>query len=204
MMRSRVLALVALGVLAGCAAEAVWAPDEAVTRAAYRHEAPPRLTVFTMINNESGAGMHSSLMINGAQRVIFDPAGSFHHETIPERHDVLYGITPQVADVYTRYHARKTYHVRIQRLDVSPEMAARAMQLVQANGPVAPSQCALATSRILGELFPGQVRRSWFPRKTADDFGKIPGVTEEKLYEYDGDDNSNVLAEWDPTRAATQ
>jgi hypothetical protein len=69
---------------------------------------------------------------------------------------------------------------------------------------VAPSQCALATSRILGELFPGQVRSSWYPRKTAADFGKIPGVTEEKLYEYDGDDNSNVLAEWDPTRAAAQ
>ncbi|MEQ8901516.1 MAG: hypothetical protein RID11_03405 [Roseovarius sp.] len=203
-MRSLVLALGAMVFLAGCATESVWAPDDAVARAAYRHDGPPRLTVYTMINNNSGGGAHTSLMINGSQRVIFDPAGSFKHDTIPERNDVLFGITPPVEDVYTRYHARKTYHVQIQRLDVSPELAERAIQLVKANGPVPSAQCSLATSRILGELFPGRIRTSWFPRKTAEDFGKIPGVTEEKLYEYDGDDNSNVLAAWDPARAKAQ
>ncbi|HMB14274.1 MAG TPA: hypothetical protein VKN37_09715 [Roseovarius sp.] len=203
-MRSLVLALGAMVFLAGCAAESVWAPDDAVARAAYRHEGPPRLTVYTMINNNSGGGAHTSLMINGSQRVIFDPAGSFKHDTIPERNDVLFGITPPVEDVYTRYHARKTYHVQIQRLDVSPELAERAIQLVKANGPVPSAQCSLATSRILGELFPGRIRTSWYPRKTAEDFGNIPGVTEEKLYEYDGDDNSNVLAAWDPARAKAQ
>jgi len=75
---------------------------------------------------------------------------------------------------------------------------------VKANGPVPSAQCSLATSRILGELFPGRIRTSWYPRKTAEDFGNIPGVTEEKLYEYDGDDNSNVLAAWDPARAKAQ
>jgi len=203
-MRSLVLALGAMVFLAGCAAESVWAPDDVVTRAAYRHDGPPRLTVYTMINNNSGGGAHTSLMINGSQRVIFDPAGSFKHDTIPERNDVLFGITPPVEDVYTRYHARKTYHVQIQRLDVSPELAERAIQLVKANGPVPSAQCSLATSRILGELFPGRIRTSWYPRKTAEDFGNIPGVTEEKLYEYDGDDNSNVLAAWDPARAKAQ
>ncbi|SEN83381.1 hypothetical protein SAMN04488077_1362 [Roseovarius tolerans] len=203
-MRSLVLALGAMVFLAGCATESVWAPDDAVARAAYRHDGPPRLTVYTMINNNSGGGAHTSLMINGSQRVIFDPAGSFKHDTIPERNDVLFGITPPVEDVYTRYHARKTYHVQIQRLDVSPELAERAIQLVKANGPVPSAQCSLATSRILGELLPGQIRSSWFPRKTAEDFGNIPGVTEEKLYEYDGDDNSNVLAAWDPARAKAQ
>jgi len=203
-MRSLVLALGAMVFLAGCATESVWAPDDAVARAAYRHDGPPRLTVYTMINNNSGGGAHTSLMINGSQRVIFDPAGSFKHDTIPERNDVLFGITPPVEDVYTRYHARKTYHVQIQRLDVSPELAERAIQLVKANGPVPSAQCSLATSRILGELFPGRIRTSWYPRKTAEDFGNIPGVTEEKLYEYDGDDNSNVLAAWDPARAKAQ
>jgi len=203
-MRSLVLALGAMVFLAGCATESVWAPDDAVARAAYRHDGPPRLTVYTMINNNSGGGAHTSLMINGSQRVVFDPAGSFKHDTIPERNDVLFGITPPVEDVYTRYHARKTYHVQIQRLDVSPELAERAIQLVKANGPVPSAQCSLATSRILGELFPGRIRTSWYPRKTAEDFGNIPGVTEEKLYEYDGDDNSNVLAAWDPARAKAQ
>ena len=118
-MRKLVLAFCAAFALSGCAAERVWAPDDAVARAAYRHDGPPRLTLFTMINNRTGAGAHTSLMINGSQRVIFDPAGSFKHETLPERHDVVYGITPPVADVYTRYHARKTYHVKVQELDVS-------------------------------------------------------------------------------------
>ncbi len=201
-MRSILLALGAALFLAGCAAESVRSPMEEVSRAAYVHDGPPRLTLFTMINNNSGSGAHSSLMINGAQRVIFDPAGSFNSlRTLPERDDVLYGITPHVADVYTRYHARKTFHVRIQKLDVSPELAARAIRLVEENGPVPNAACALATSRILGELFPGQVGTSWFPKKIADDFARIPGVTEETLYEYDDDDNSRVLANWDPARA---
>lgn len=204
-MRSILLALGAALFLAGCAAESVLSTREEVAHAAYRHDGPPRLTLYTMINNRSGAGAHSALMINGPQRVIFDPAGTFNTgRHLPERDDVLYGITPAVADVYTRYHARKTYHVRIQRLDVSPEMAARAIALIEANGPVPSAQCSLASSRILGELFPGRVRTSWFPRKTADDFAQIPGVTEETLYEYDSDDNSGVLAAWDPERAAAQ
>ncbi|WP_297768597.1 hypothetical protein [uncultured Roseovarius sp.] len=201
-MRSLILAFVAASTLAGCAAESVWAPDEEVARAAYRHSGPPRLTMFTMLNNNNGSGAHTSLMINGSQRVIFDPAGSFNKgDHLPERNDVLYGITPAVADVYTRYHARKTYRVRIQQLDVSPEQAERAMQLAKANGPVPQAQCSLATSRILSELFPAQVGTSWLPRKTADAFATVPGVTEETLYEYDSDDNSNILAEWDPERA---
>ncbi|MET4103584.1 hypothetical protein ABIE58_003026 [Roseovarius sp. MBR-78] len=204
-MRLLLLAFCAVLTLAGCAAESVWSTDAEVSRAAYAHDGPPRLTVYTMINNKSGAGAHTALMINGNQRVIFDPAGSFNSlRTLPERNDVLYGITPNVEDVYTRYHARKTFHVRIQRLDVSPELAARAMRLVEDAGPVPNAACSLATSRILGELFPGQVGTSWFPKKTADDFARIPGVTEETLYEYDDDDNSKVLAAWDPARARTQ
>ena len=205
-MRAWIVGIAAVMLLGACAAESVWAPDEAVARAAYRHDGPPRLTVFTMINNNSGAGAHTSLMINASQRVIFDPAGSFKHETIPERNDVLFGITPQVADVYTRYHARETFHVKIQELDVPPELAERAMQLVKANGPVPNAACSVATSRILAELFPGEVRRSWSPRKTAEDFGRIPGVREQELYEYDSDDNSRVLAAWTPgqTTAATK
>lgn len=204
-MRSLIMAGLACVTLAGCAAESVWAPEEEVSRVAYRHDGPPRLTVLTMLNNATDAGEHTALMINGPQRVIFDPAGSFNKAGhLPERNDVLYGITPQVADVYTRYHARETFRVRVQQLDVSPELAARAMALAEASGPVPNAQCSLATSRILAELFPGQIRPSWFPRKTADAFGAFPGVTDDTLYEYDSDDNSRVLAAWDPVLAAAQ
>lgn len=197
-MRFLIVALCAILTLAGCSGERVWATDEAVARAAYHHDGPPRLTLFTMLNNNSGAGAHSSLMINGSQRVIFDPAGSFHHETIPERNDVLFGITPAVADVYTRYHARKTFHVQIQTLDVSPELAERALAAVRNYGSVPSAQCSLSTSTILAALFPGRVSRTWSPKQLSEQFGKLPGVTEEVLYEYDSDDNSKVLAAWDP------
>ena len=206
-MRHLILALCAATLLGGCAAERVWAPDEAVSRAAYRHDGPPRLTLFTMINNRTGAGAHTSLMVNGSQRVIFDPAGSFKHETLPERNDVVYGITPPVADVYTRYHARETYHVKVQELDVSPALAETALRAVQSYGAVPSAMCARSTSEVLASL-PGfgNIKSTWYPVKLANQFGQIPGVREQELYEYDSDDNSKVLRQWNPdavTRAAT-
>lgn len=202
-MRKLVLAFCAALTLAGCAGQKVWAPDEAVAKATYRHDGPPRLTLFTMINNRTGAGAHTSLMINGSQRVIFDPAGSFKHETLPERNDVVFGITPPVADVYTRYHARKTYRVKVQELDVSPQVAEAALRAVMSYGAVPSAMCARSTSTVLSGL-PGfeSIQTTWYPVKLADAFGRIPGVREQELYEYDSDDNSKVLREWNPNAVA--
>ncbi len=198
-MRKWILMSIAALALSACAGQRVWAPDEAVTKAAYHHNGPPRLTLYTMINNKSGAGAHTSLMINGSQRVIFDPAGSFRHKSIPERNDVLFGITPHVADVYTRYHARKTYHVQVQQIDVSPQVAEMAIRLVMENGPVGAAKCSNSTSQIISQL-PGfeQVHQTWYPRKLAAQLDEIPGVTSQELYEYDSDDNSKLLAVWNP------
>lgn len=196
--------LLAIAMLAGCSAEPVFAPEEFVRSKIYRHNGPPRLTLYTMINNKTGAGAHTSLMINASQRVIFDPAGSFAHETLPERNDVVFGITPAVADVYTRYHARETFHVRVQELDVSPELAEAVMRAVMEYGAVPSAQCALSTSTILSEFFPGTVKRGWYPKKLADDFQKVPGVTSRTLREYDSDDNRGVLENWDPDRLAAE
>jgi hypothetical protein len=201
-MRAWIAAICACVTLAGCVGQEVWAPDEAVAKAAYRHDGPPRLTLYTMINNRTGAGAHTSLMINGSQRVIFDPAGSFKHETLPERNDVVYGITPPVEDVYTRYHARETYHVRVQNLDVPAETAEQVFRLAQSYGAVPPAQCARSTSTILAQVYPGTVRPTWSPVRLADDFAALPGVTERRLREYDSDDNSKVLDDWDPDRVA--
>lgn len=197
-MRGIFLAMAASVFLAGCGGEKVWAPDEDLARVAYRENGPARLTLFTMINNASGKGGHTSLMINGSQRVIFDPAGSFKHDRIPERNDVLYGITPVVADGYTRYHARKTWHVLIQEIDVSPAKAEEVMRLAQAAGPVGSANCARSTSDILTTAFPGQIRQTWYPVQLSQQFAHLPGVKSQKLHEYDSDDNSRVLAQWDP------
>ncbi len=200
-MRALVFAACAAMMVSGCAAERVWAPDEEVSRVAYRHDGPPRLTLYTMLNNNSGAGAHTALMVNGSQRVIFDPAGSFNKSNVlPERNDVLFGITPQVEDVYTRYHARETFRVKVQKLDVSPEVARVTEQAVMGYGPVPQAMCANSTSDILAGIFPGQVNKTWSPRKLSEQFAQLPGTTERVLREYDSDDNSKVLDDWDPER----
>ena len=60
--------------LAACGAKSIIAPEAEVQRAIYRDDSPPSLTLYTMINNRNGEGGHSALMVNGSQRVLFDPA----------------------------------------------------------------------------------------------------------------------------------
>jgi hypothetical protein len=198
MLRYTALALLAATSLAGCTAQSVWAPDDVVARATYRHAGPPALTLYTMVNNRTGAGAHTSLMINASQRVIFDPAGTVKHTSIPERNDVLYGITPEIKEFYARAHARKTYHVEIQRIEVSAEVAEMAFQMVKANGAVPSAKCALTTSTILSRL-PGfeSISPGWYPNKLADQFARLPGVVETSLFENDDEDKAVAIAIYD-------
>lgn len=203
---SRILAGLAMLALVGCGAGAELRPDaspEVISSASYRHPGPPALTLFTMINNRSGAGAHTSLMINGSQRVIFDPAGSVRLSAVPQRGDVLYGITPGVADFYARAHARETYHVVMQTIEVSPEVAERALRLAIANGPVASAQCALSTAAILRQL-PGfeSIGSTWFPKRLMDDFAELPGVRTQKIFENDSDDKSVAIAQYEQSLRA--
>jgi len=177
---------------------------EVVARAAYRHDGPPALTLYTMVNRENGTGAHTSLMINASQRVIFDPAGSVQHPAIAERADVLYGITPRIEDFYARAHARKTHYVVIQRIEVPAETAEMALQLAVNNGAVAQAFCSQSTSQLLRQL-PGfsSIRPTFFPVKLSDQFGRIPGVTTRELREDDDEDKSKAIAAFDAQIAAT-
>ncbi|MGB7321210.1 MAG: hypothetical protein WBC95_07340, partial [Albidovulum sp.] len=71
--------------LGACGAEPVWAPDADVARARFVSGEPPSITLYTVVRKVGGEGAHSGLMINGSQRVMFDPAGTWHHPTVPER-----------------------------------------------------------------------------------------------------------------------
>ena len=91
------IALVAGLALTGCIKETShYASDIMVRDVAYVHDGPPRISLYTMVNNDSGAGAHSALVINASQRVIFDPAGTIKHDVFIEKDDVLYGVTPSV------------------------------------------------------------------------------------------------------------
>lgn len=169
-----------------------------VARAAYAHDGPPSITLYTMLSNRTGSGAHTSILVNGSQRVAFDPAGSFRHPGIVSRNDTVYGMTPYLVDQYTRFHARETYHVVIQTIEVSPEVAEQALQMVINHPSVGQSYCAMSTSQLLSKL-PGfeDVRPSFFPRRLMETFAD-KGATFERLYEYDDDDKTGVLRAFVP------
>lgn len=171
---------------------------EEVSRAAYSHDGPPSITLYTMLSNRNGAGAHTSILVNGSQRVAFDPAGSFRHEKIVSRNDTVFGMTPYLVDQYTRFHARETYHVVIQTIEVSPEVAEQALQMVVNHPAVMQSHCAMSTSQLLSKL-PGfeDVKPSYYPKRLMETFAD-KGATFERLYEYDEDDKTGVLRAFVP------
>lgn len=193
-MRKFILCLLLPLVLMGCGVKSKWAPDEIVSQMAYREPGPATLTLVTMINNRSGSGAHTALVINASQRVIWDPAGSFEHPRIPERNDVIYGVNPEVYNVYKSAHARETYHVVMQEVVVSPEVAERAFAIAREMGPVGQAQCTASTSRLLSQL-PGfeNIGSHLFPKKLMAAFARIPGVKTDKVFENDAGDKATAF-----------
>lgn len=182
--------LAVLALVAACAVDN--SPDSSpdqIAAVAYRSAEPPSVTVFSMINNRTGRGGHTALMVNGSQRVIFDPAGSFRDKRVTERGDVLYGITPGWANAYKSAHARVTHHVVSQTIPVSAEQAELALRLVMSNGPVVGGFCAQSTTAILAQLDGFEsIERTFFPEKLMQRIAALPNVVTDKHYENDDGD----------------
>lgn len=182
--------------LAGCGAQEVWAPDDVIARAIYRDPGPKHLTLYTMRNVHYGNGAHSAILINASQRVMFDPAGAWKQDQMPERNDVLFGASPQLEQYYVSFHARITYYVIGQKVPVTPEAAEQALNLALVAGPVSQANCARSVSRIVRQL-PGfeNVRQTWWPNTLVDDFAQLPGVETTEYREEDADDKSIAARE---------
>ena len=185
-----------LCLLAACGgpAEPVWAPDEAVQ--AFRHSStsPPEITLYTVVSKASGSGAHSGLLINGRERILFDPAGTFKLPFAPERNDVIHGVTDQVQAVYIDYHARETYDVIEQRLPVTLAQAEAIAGLAKGYGAVPKAQCSLAITRILTQV-PGfeSIPVGYFPNRLSQSIDTFPGVRSRVITDDDADKNHNVL-----------
>lgn len=193
-MRRLFICLALPATLAACGAEPVWAPDEAVQKAAVHTGNPPSVTLLTVIGTKTHAGGHSALLIDGSQRVIFDPAGTWNHPSVPERNDVDYGITDRMVRFYFDYHARESWYVREQKLPVSAATADELIRRAEANGAVGKMMCANDTSAVLRDV-PGfeSIPQTMSPLKLSAAFATLPGVTEKDHYDNDPDDNSGVL-----------
>lgn len=183
------LSVLALLSLAACAPKSTYATQDAVIQAAYVDPGPKTITLYTVINNRSQEGAHSGLLINGSQRVIFDPAGSWFNRHAPERNDLIYGITPTMEMFYVDYHARETFRVRKTTIQVTPEQAEIAMQRAMQAGPVPKARCAWATSDVLRGV-PGfeSLPRTLSPKKLGNRFAELPGVIEDIEIRDDDDD----------------
>ncbi|KUP95096.1 hypothetical protein [Tritonibacter horizontis] len=204
-MRTPILILALCAALAGCAApQRPDADPETIASVAYRAPDKPSMTLFTMVNNRTGQGGHTALMVNASERVIFDPAGSFYADIVPERQDVLYGITPRIFEAYRSAHARETFHVVTQEIALTPEQAQIAYQLVTGNGRVAGAFCTNATSSILRQI-PGfeQIEVTYYPVQLQEQFAQLPGVVTDKYYENDSEDLKAGLAQGNATLNTT-
>jgi len=192
----RILAWLVLAIsLSACGASVpVQATDAAVQAARYSPGPPTEVTLFTVISNSTNSGAHSGLLINGSERVLFDPAGTWYHPRLPERNDVHFGITDKVVAFYIDYHARLTFRVLQQTVPVSPEVADLLIARAKAYGAVPKAQCSKSITAILSGV-PGfeAIPRSWFPLKLSDAFGAVPGVTSRLITDSDDDSNHGVL-----------
>ena len=193
MQRRAFLALSLTAALAACA-EPRWADDEALRRARFVSNEPPSITLFTVIGIPRGEGGHSALMINGSQRVIYDPAGSWEHPQIPERNDVLYGITDNFKNFYIDYHARSTYWVAEDTVFVSREVADAAIRSVEMQGASPKSYCAVNSGQALQSVpgFEG-APDGYSPLKLRQWFLTLPGVQSKRHQDGDPANNHDVL-----------
>ena len=184
------LALAALGLMAACSNDqGVDSPPELVAATAYRDSGQPSITVMTMVNNRTGAGGHSALLIKGSQTVIFDPAGSYRHSKVVERGDVIYGVSPRLLQSYKSAHARATFHVVSQEIPVSAAQAEQALRLAMTNGSVPGAFCTQATTGVMqGVDGFGNIRSTFYPATFMEQVASLPGVTTTRLYENDEGD----------------
>ncbi|MCX7888885.1 MAG: hypothetical protein N2422_04035 [Rhodobacteraceae bacterium] len=190
-----VAAVALVAALAGCGADHVYAPDEAVQRAAYVSDEPPSITLFTVQRRYDGSGGHSAIMINGSQRVIYDPAGTWHHPSMPERNDLHYGITPRMKAFYIDYHARASWDVLEQTVPVSREVADLAIRRAIEEGSSPKGFCGAYVASILRGV-PGfeSIPATMAPMAISRAFARLPGAVMVRHQDSDSDDNKPLLA----------
>ncbi len=188
------LCLVALLGLAACGADPKWAPQEQVDAVRFVEGPPNYITLYTVVNKRTGSGAHSAILVNGSERVIFDPAGTWYHPKLPERNDVHFGMNDKAMAFYIDYHTRRTYDTIEQKIYVSPEVAELVLARVKAYGAVPKAMCTQATSSILRGV-PGfeSLPKTFYPKQLSKAFGELAGVTTRVITDDDDDNNHGIL-----------
>ncbi|MEO8240760.1 MAG: hypothetical protein ABI832_00540 [bacterium] len=181
------LGLLAMVFLVACTADHKFASDAVVARAHYVDPNPPSITLMTSINTRTHSGAHAGLLINGTERVLFDPAGSFEHPSAPEREDMLYGMTPTMLSFYADYQGVAPFELIEQTIYVTPEIAEQVKQAAIKYGAANKAECTKAIATVLRDV-PGfqSLPMTWFPKAMAKAFATLPGVHSQTITSLDG------------------
>ncbi len=196
-MKRALAALLAVLIVSGCEIYEPASLDE-IARATYVSDAPPSVTLLSMVDARSGRSAHAALLVNGSQQVLYDPAGTFTHPDLPRAGDMHYGMTPRFVDYYERYHSRFSHFVHAQKVPVDRATADRIIADAQAEGKTFKMHCGLAVAGALRRAPQFEaVRSSYFPEGARKDFARIPGVEDRYVRETDVGQNRA----WEAARA---
>lgn len=183
-MLTRFCVCVSLVVLAGCAGEHQAASQSPLAYTPYVAQGPATITLITSINGRSDAGAHSALVINGSERVLYDPAGSWELQdgVAPERDDMHYGMFPAALDSYIAFQSNGVFYATEQTVVVPLAVADQAIAEAKAQGSTAKALCGHSVSTVLAKL-PGfeSLSVAYFPKAIAREFAKLPGVVETRI-----------------------
>lgn len=147
-------------------------------RAAYYFTGkPPTIALLSMINERKNTSEHAGLLINGSQRVLYDPAGGFKARNVPRRGDINYGVSDAVLLAYSDFHYSFGNVIHVHELDVPLSSADTAIRSAETTGEARMLQCATHISTTL-ERVPGfeDVPFALSPDKLMRYFAARPGV----------------------------
>lgn len=172
-----VLACLVAASLQACTRDAIWASDDEVARAHYVDPNPPSITLFTSINTRNNSGAHAALLINGSERVLYDPAGSWVQPSAPERFDLHYGMRPALLASYVSFQGTAPFEVTLQTVYVSREVADQVIANARAYGAANKAACTFAVANVLKGV-PGfdSLSTTFFPKQMSKGFAALPGV----------------------------
>lgn len=184
--RALLLGLAALPLAAcgpGVRGSEVWASDEAVARFRAPNPGPTSLALITVRNEWQQSGEHSALLIAASERVLFDPFGGWSDPQVPERDDVLYGMTDAALGRYLAYQAGGGFYYERQEIAVPAAVAETALARARTHGPTGAAQCVNAHLAVLAGL-PGfgGIGHPWTPDALSRRFARLPGVVTTEVH----------------------
>jgi len=117
----------------------------------------PMLTLLEVRAGVPYTGSHSAPMVTGAERVIFDPAGSFGGSGVAVHDNIIRDVSEPALDLLMAFQTPDGFAVVRHDLPVTPEVPSLALTQFAQRPATTPGGCACTVAKVLGGLpgFPG-------------------------------------------------